>query len=54
ASLEDLGSAGRVVISKDDTTVVEGAGKKADIEARVAQIRAEIENSTSDYDREKL
>ncbi|MEJ2289446.1 MAG: TCP-1/cpn60 chaperonin family protein, partial [Deinococcales bacterium] len=44
----------RVVISKDDTTVVEGAGKKADIEARVAQIRAEIENSTSDYDREKL
>ncbi|MHA7817381.1 MAG: chaperonin GroEL [Pseudohaliea sp.] len=54
ASLEDLGSAGRVVITKDDTTVVEGAGAKADIEARVSQIRAEIENSTSDYDREKL
>jgi chaperonin GroEL len=54
ATLDDLGSAKRVVISKDNTTVVDGAGKKKDIEARVSQIRAEIENTTSDYDREKL
>ncbi|TCO76706.1 chaperonin GroEL [Chromatocurvus halotolerans] len=54
ASLEDLGSAKRIVLTKDDTTVVEGAGAKADIEARVGQIRAEIENTSSDYDREKL
>jgi chaperonin GroEL len=54
ATLDDLGSAKRVVISKDNTTVVDGTGKKADIEARVAQIRAEIENTSSDYDREKL
>jgi chaperonin GroEL len=53
-TLDDLGSAKRVVISKDNTTVVDGAGKKADIEARVTQIRTEIENTTSDYDREKL
>ncbi|MCB1692590.1 MAG: chaperonin GroEL [Pseudomonadales bacterium] len=52
--LDDLGSAKRIVISKDNTTVVDGAGKKADIDARVAQIRTEIENTTSDYDREKL
>jgi chaperonin GroEL len=52
--LTDLGSAGRVVIDKDSTTIVQGAGVTADIEARVAQIRAEIENTKSDYDREKL
>ncbi|MEZ6195004.1 MAG: chaperonin GroEL [Planctomycetota bacterium] len=52
--LADLGSAKRVVITKDDTTIVEGAGKKADIQARVAQIRNEIDSTSSDYDREKL
>ena len=52
--LEDLGRARRVVIDKDDTTIIEGAGKKADIEARVKQIRREIDETTSDYDREKL
>ncbi len=52
--LEQLGSAKRVVINKDNTTVVDGAGKKADIDARVQQLRKEIDNSTSDYDREKL
>ena len=50
----DLGSAKRVTIDKDNTTIVEGAGKKADIQGRVNQIRAQIENTTSDYDREKL
>ena len=54
AGLEDLGSAQRVVIDKDTTTVVDGAGKKPDIDARVAQIRAEIDKTSSDYDREKL
>jgi chaperonin GroEL len=53
-TLKDLGRAKRVTIDKDNTTVVEGAGKKADIEARVKQIRAQIEETTSDYDREKL
>ncbi|MFB9886285.1 chaperonin GroEL [Balneatrix alpica] len=52
--LSQLGSAKRVVISKDNTTIVEGAGQKADIDARVGQIRKEIELTTSDYDREKL
>ncbi|WP_305857563.1 chaperonin GroEL [Balneatrix alpica] len=52
--LSQLGSAKRVVISKDNTTIVEGAGQKADIDARVSQIRKEIELTTSDYDREKL
>ncbi|MBD3646542.1 MAG: chaperonin GroEL, partial [Pseudomonadales bacterium] len=52
--LDDLGSAKRIVIEKDNTTIVDGAGKKADIEARVKQIRTEIENTSSDYDREKL
>ena len=52
--LEDLGSAGRVVVTKDLTTVTHGAGNQADIEARVAQIRAEIETTDSDWDREKL
>lgn len=53
-SLKDLGSAKRVVIDKDNTTIVDGAGDKKDIEARVKQIRAQIEETTSDYDREKL
>src|SRR5690625_2892036 len=53
-SLEDLGSAKKVNIDKDNTVIVDGAGNQTDIEARVEQIRAEIENSTSDYDREKL
>jgi chaperonin GroEL len=52
--LNDLGTAKRISITKDDTTIVEGAGKKADIEARVKTIRAQIEDTTSDYDREKL
>ena len=49
-----LGRAKRVSITKDDTTIVDGAGKKKDIEARVGQIKAQIEETTSDYDREKL
>jgi len=53
-TLKDLGRAKRVTIDKDNTTIVDGAGKKADIEARVKQIRAQIEETTSDYDREKL
>src|SRR5262249_40646942 len=52
--LKDLGRAKRVTVDKDNTTVVEGAGKKGEIEARVKQIRAQIEETTSDYDREKL
>jgi len=54
AGLKELGSAQRVVIDKDNTTIVAGAGKKADIKARIAQLRAEAEKTTSDYDREKL
>ncbi len=53
-TVEMLGKAKRVSITKDDTTIVDGAGAKADIEARVQQIRAQIEDTTSDYDREKL
>ncbi|MBM3543517.1 MAG: chaperonin GroEL [Alphaproteobacteria bacterium] len=53
-TLDMLGRAKKVVITKDDTTIVDGAGKKSDIEARVAQIRQQIEDTTSDYDREKL
>ncbi|MCA1827717.1 MAG: chaperonin GroEL [Myxococcales bacterium] len=53
-TLKDLGRAKRVTIDKDNTTIVDGAGKKTDIEARVKQIRAQIEETTSDYDREKL
>ena len=53
-TMEDLGQAKRVNIDKDNSTIVEGAGKKAEIEARVKQIRAQIEETTSDYDREKL
>ena len=52
--LDDLGSAKRVVITKDDTTVIDGAGKASDIESRINQVRKQIEDSTSDYDREKL
>ena len=53
-TLDMLGRAKRVSITKDDTTIVDGSGKKKDIEGRVAQIRAQIEETTSDYDREKL
>jgi chaperonin GroEL len=52
--LEDLGKAKKVTIDKDNTTIVEGAGKPADIQARVKTIRAQIEETSSDYDREKL
>ncbi|HKB08444.1 MAG TPA: chaperonin GroEL [Candidatus Polarisedimenticolia bacterium] len=52
--LEDLGQAKKIVADKDNTTIVEGKGKRADIEGRVKQIRAQIEETTSDYDREKL
>src|SRR6266513_1488949 len=52
--IEDLGRAKRVTVDKDNTTIVEGEGKKADIQGRVAQIRRQIEETTSDYDREKL
>jgi chaperonin GroEL len=52
--LEDLGRAKRVTVDKENTTIVEGEGKKADIQGRVAQIRRQIEETTSDYDREKL
>jgi len=54
ATLEYLGRAERVIIDKDNTTIVNGAGKKADINARIGQIKAQIETTTSDYDREKL
>jgi chaperonin GroEL len=53
-NLDMLGRAKRVLISKEETIIVDGAGKKADIQGRVAQIRAQIEETTSDYDREKL
>jgi len=52
--LEDLGKAKKVVVDKDNTTIVEGGGKASGIEARIKQIRAQIEETTSDYDREKL
>ena len=52
--LEDLGQAKRVVIDKDNTTIIEGGGKTANLKARIDQIRRELEESTSDYDREKL
>jgi chaperonin GroEL len=54
ATIADLGKARRIVIDKDNTTIVEGSGKKAEIKARESQIRQQIENTTSDYDREKL
>src|SRR5256712_3506491 len=53
-TLKDLGRAKRVTVDKDNTTLVDGGGKKTDIEARVKQIRAQIEETTSDYDKEKL
>ncbi len=53
-SLSDLGRAKKVIVEKENTTIIEGAGKSADIKARIDQIRREIENTTSDYDREKL
>ncbi|MBI5115938.1 chaperonin GroEL [Candidatus Poribacteria bacterium] len=52
--LDDLGRAKRIVVDKDNTTIVEGAGKTSDINGRVSQIRKQIEDTTSDYDREKL
>src|SRR5262245_31309828 len=54
AVLSDLGRAKRIVVDKDNTTIVEGAGSKADIKGRMDQIKKEIEDSTSDYDKEKL
>jgi len=54
AEVSVLGSAKRVVIDKENTTIIDGAGKKADIEARIKQIKAQIEDATSDYDKEKL
>ncbi len=54
ATLADLGSAARIVIDKDNTTIVDGKGKTKDVKDRIAQIKTEIENTTSDYDREKL
>jgi len=54
ATLEDLGTAKKVVVAKENTTVIDGAGQAADIKARVEQIRAQMEETTSDYDREKL
>jgi chaperonin GroEL len=53
-TLDMLGRARKIIIKKDDTTVIDGSGAKAEIEARVSQIRAQIEETTSDYDREKL
>src|SRR6185436_17266236 len=52
--LENIGKAKKVVVDKDNTTIVEGGGKASGIEARIKQIRAQIEETTSDYDREKL
>jgi len=52
--LTDLGRAKKIIIDKDNTTIIEGAGKSSEIKARIDQLRREIENSTSDYDREKL
>jgi len=54
ATLDDLGTAKKIQVTKENTTIVDGAGRKEEIEARVAQIRAQIEETTSDYDREKL
>jgi chaperonin GroEL len=54
ASLDDLGQAKRIVVTKENTTLIDGAGKPDDIKARVEQIRAQVEEATSDYDKEKL
>ncbi len=53
-SIDDLGTAARVIITKDNTTIIEGQGHESEIKGRVAQIRMQIENSTSDYDKEKM
>jgi chaperonin GroEL len=53
-TIDMLGRAKRVSITKDDTTIVDGAGEKKDIQARIAQIKQQIEDTTSDYDKEKL
>ncbi len=53
-TIQDLGKAKRVVIDKDNTTIIDGSGKKADIDGRVKQLKAQIEETTSDYDKEKL
>ncbi len=53
-TLADLGTAKRVVVDKENTTIIEGAGKKSDIQARIGQIKKQIDDSTSDYDKEKL
>ena len=53
-TLEDLGTAKKIQVTKENTTIIDGAGRKADIEARVQQIRAQVEEATSDYDKEKL
>jgi chaperonin GroEL len=53
-TLKDLGRCKRAVVDKDNTTLIDGAGKKSDIEGRIKQIRAQVEDTTSDYDREKL
>jgi len=54
ATMEDLGRAKRIVIDKDNTTIIDGAGEKKDIQGRISQIKAQIEDTTSDYDKEKL
>ncbi|KTC86288.1 molecular chaperone GroEL [Legionella brunensis] len=54
ASLEDLGTAKRVVVTKENTTIIDGEGKESEINARITQIRAQMEETSSDYDREKL
>ncbi|MGZ6480375.1 MAG: chaperonin GroEL, partial [Bdellovibrionales bacterium] len=54
ATIKDLGTAKRIVIDKDNTTIIDGAGNKKDIQARVSQIKAQVEETTSDYDKEKL
>ncbi len=54
ATIADLGTAKSIIIDKDNTTIIDGAGKKADIQARIAQIRSQVEETTSDYDKEKL
>ena len=53
-TLDLLGEARKVVITKDETTIIEGSGSREDVDGRIAQIKAEIENTDSDYDREKL
>jgi chaperonin GroEL len=53
-TLQDLGRAKKIVVDKDNTTIIDGAGKRSDIEGRIKQIRAQIDETTSDYDREKL